>query len=142
MLQGTFKGEPVTEAKGKVQKEMIDAGLAFKYAEPEGKIISRSGDDCIVALCDQWYLDYGEASWKVQAEKLLAQLNTFQVETRNSFEGVLSWLHQWACARSHDYGRKSSNLNPHALSELDIIVVLVGKSWPKCIVEAITSNNK
>jgi len=43
---------------------------------------------------------------------------------------------------SHDYGRKSSNLNPHALSELDIIVVLVGKSWPKCIVEAITSNNK
>ena len=29
MLQGTFKGEPVTEAKGKVQKEMIDAGLAL-----------------------------------------------------------------------------------------------------------------
>lgn len=106
MLQGTFKGEPVTEAKGKVQKEMIDAGLAFKYAEPEGKIISRSGDDCIVALCDQWYLDYGEASWKVQAEKLLAQLNTFQVETRNSFEGVLSWLHQWACARSYGLGSK------------------------------------
>ena len=60
----------------------------------------------IVALCDQWYLDYGEASWKVQAEKLLAQLNTFQVETRNSFEGVLSWLHQWACARSYGLGSK------------------------------------
>lgn len=106
MLQGSFKGEPVTEAKSKVQKEMINLGLAFPYAEPEGKIISRSGDDCIVALCDQWYLDYGEPAWKAQAEKLLAQMNTFQPETRNSFEGVLSWLHQWACARSYGLGSK------------------------------------
>ncbi|WFD18644.1 leucine--tRNA ligase [Malassezia caprae] len=106
MLQGDFKGEPVQEAKNKVQKQMIEAGLAFAYAEPEGKITSRSGDDCIVALCDQWYLDYGESSWKAQAEKLLAQMNTFQPETRHSFEGVLSWLHQWACARSYGLGSK------------------------------------
>lgn len=23
--------------------------------EPEKKVISRSGDECVVALCDQWY---------------------------------------------------------------------------------------
>lgn len=106
MIIGAYKGEPVAEAKAKVQRDMIQEGLAFAYAEPEGKIISRSGDDCIVALCDQWYMDYGEPSWKAKAEKLLAQMNTYQPETRHSFEGVLSWLHQWACARSYGLGSK------------------------------------
>ncbi|PKI83407.1 leucine--tRNA ligase [Malassezia vespertilionis] len=106
MLVGSFKGEAVPEAKPKVQKELLDAGLAFAYAEPEGRIISRSADECVVALCDQWYLDYGEESWKAQAEKLLSRLNTFQPETRHSFEGVLGWLHQWACARSYGLGSK------------------------------------
>ena len=59
-----------------------------------------------MCIRDRWYLDYGEPAWKAQAEKLLAQMNTFQPETRNSFEGVLSWLHQWACARSYGLGSK------------------------------------
>ena len=33
MLQGDFKGQPVQEAKNKVQKQMIASGLAFAYAE-------------------------------------------------------------------------------------------------------------
>lgn len=106
MLAGDFKGQSVQEAKPKVRDQMIAAGLAFAYAEPEGLIISRSSDECVVALCDQWYLDYGEASWKETAAKLLAQMNTFQPETRNAFEQVLGWLHQWACARSYGLGSK------------------------------------
>lgn len=31
---------------------MIDNGFAVIYSEPESEIISRSGDSCIVALCD------------------------------------------------------------------------------------------
>jgi len=69
MLVGEFKGESVQEAKPKVREAMINAGVAFAYAEPEGMIISRSGDECVVALMDQWYLDYGEAEWRAQAEK-------------------------------------------------------------------------
>ncbi|PWN25082.1 leucyl-tRNA synthetase [Jaminaea rosea] len=106
MLVGDFKGQTVQEAKPKVRDQMIAAGLAFPYAEPEGLIISRSSDECVVALCDQWYLDYGETSWKEKAAKLLAQMNTFQPETRNAFEQVLGWLHQWACARSYGLGSK------------------------------------
>ena len=33
------------------------------YSEPERQVISRSGDECVVALTDQWYLNYGEPSW-------------------------------------------------------------------------------
>ena len=69
MLVGDFKGEPVQEAKVKVRAQMIEKGDAFAYAEPEGLVVSRSGDECVVALIDQWYMDYGEESWKVVAEK-------------------------------------------------------------------------
>ena len=69
MLVGEFKGQSVQDAKPKVRQRMIDAGLAFAYAEPEGLVISRSADECVVALMDQWYLDYGEEGWRSQVEK-------------------------------------------------------------------------
>ena len=69
MVIGDFKGESFQEAKAKVREQMIAKGLAFPYAEPEGLVVSRSGDECVVALVDQWYLDYGEPSWKEQAEE-------------------------------------------------------------------------
>ncbi|TDL26973.1 leucyl-tRNA synthetase [Rickenella mellea] len=106
MLVGEYKGLPVQEAKTKVRASMTEKGLAFAYAEPEGFVLSRSADECVVALMDQWYLDYGEAKWKAQAEKLLARMNTFGNETRHSFEGTLAWLNQWACARSYGLGSK------------------------------------
>ena len=43
---------------------MIDDGVAVPYYEPEKEVIARTGEPCIVALCDQWLLDYGEDSWK------------------------------------------------------------------------------
>lgn len=69
MLVGEFKGQAVQEAKQKVRDSMIEQGVGMAYAEPEGLIISRSADECVVALMDQWYLDYGEPAWRDQAEK-------------------------------------------------------------------------
>jgi leucyl-tRNA synthetase len=43
--------------------------VAIPYAEPESEVISRSADVCVVALVDQWYLDYGEDEWKGVAKK-------------------------------------------------------------------------
>ncbi|KZV88577.1 Nucleotidylyl transferase, partial [Exidia glandulosa HHB12029] len=106
MVVGEFKGESVQDAKPKVRAQMIKEGLALPYAEPEGLVVSRSGDECVVSLMDQWYLDYGEAKWKTQAEDLLAQMETYGTETRNSFQAVLNWLNQWACARSFGLGSK------------------------------------
>ncbi|OCH88938.1 leucine-tRNA ligase [Obba rivulosa] len=106
MLVGEFKGESVQDAKPKVRAKMIEAALAFAYAEPENLVISRSSDECVVALMDQWYLDYGEPSWRAQAEKLVARMETYNKETRNGFEGVLAWLNQWACARTYGLGSK------------------------------------
>ncbi|PSR80064.1 hypothetical protein BD289DRAFT_77163 [Coniella lustricola] len=107
ILVGKYKGEKVETAKPKVRADLIAAGEAFPYAEPEGQVVSRSGDKCIVALMDQWYLDYGEAKWRDQAiDWVQTGLNTYSNETKNAFIGVLNWLNQWACARTYGLGSK------------------------------------
>jgi leucyl-tRNA synthetase len=45
MLVGDFKGEKVEVAKPKVREQLIKGGEAFAYAEPENKVVSRSGDE-------------------------------------------------------------------------------------------------
>ena len=57
-----------SEGKGRIKHEMFEAGEALHYAEPERPVMSRSGDDCVVALTDQWYLTYGEEGWKRRTE--------------------------------------------------------------------------
>jgi leucyl-tRNA synthetase len=107
MKVGPYAGEAVEAAKPKVWKYLIDEDLAFAYAEPERRVVSRSGDDCIVALMDQWYIDYGEESWKkLVVHHLNKGLNTHGDETRNALDGVLNWLNQWACARSFGLGSR------------------------------------
>jgi leucyl-tRNA synthetase len=60
---------------------------------------------------DQWYLDYGEPSWREVAIEYVENkdghgLNTYSADTKNAFIGVLNWLNQWACARTYGLGSK------------------------------------
>lgn len=56
---------------------------------------------------DQWYLDYGEESWRKQALDYVDNgLNTYSNDTKHAFTGVLNWLNQWACARTYGLGSK------------------------------------
>ncbi|KAJ2048808.1 cytosolic leucyl tRNA synthetase [Coemansia sp. S16] len=106
MSIGEFKGLPVQVAKQMVRAQLIECHDAVPYAEPEGLVMSRSGDECVVALCDQWYITYGEEAWKALTKKCLAQLNTYSDDTRTQFEAKLDWLNEWACARSFGLGSK------------------------------------
>ena len=49
--------------KDKHKADLLAAGEGILYSEPEKLVMSRSGDECVVALTDQWYLDYGEEHW-------------------------------------------------------------------------------
>lgn len=106
MIYGPFKGEKVENAKNLVKEELIAAGKAFTYNEPEGVVMSRSGDECIVSLEDQWYLDYGEESWRTEALECLEGMQVFAPEVKNAFEGVLDWLKNWAVSRSYGLGTR------------------------------------
>ncbi|KAJ5203354.1 hypothetical protein N7449_005433 [Penicillium cf. viridicatum] len=107
LLVGKYKGEAVSEAKEKVRKDLYDSGDAFPFADPMGKVVSRSGDDCVVAYLGQWFLNYGENDAEWQQETLnhvVNNLNTYSAECRNGFEKNLSWLNRWACARTYGLG--------------------------------------
>ncbi|KAF8357755.1 lars-1 [Pristionchus pacificus] len=106
MLVGKYAGQKAGDAKKTVQTDLITEGLADKYVEPEKKIISRSGDECVVALCDQWYLNYGDEEWKAQTKTAVEQLETYSEETNTNLLRTIDWLHEHACSRSYGLGTR------------------------------------
>ena len=63
LLVGPHAGAKVCDVKAVIKAELVAAGDAVRYAEPERAVVSRSGDECVVALTDQWYIVYGEDEW-------------------------------------------------------------------------------
>lgn len=103
---GDYSGQKVQDVKKLIQDLIIKKKEAVLYKEPEKKVISRSGDECVVALCDQWYLDYGEPQWKEITEKALENVEVFHNEVRQNFIATLNWLKEHACSRSYGLGTK------------------------------------
>ncbi|KAK4530674.1 hypothetical protein CCYA_CCYA05G1531 [Cyanidiococcus yangmingshanensis] len=106
LLVGPHAGQRVQTAKPLIRQALLDQDDAVLYSEPERLVISRSGDECVVALCDQWYIDYGEEHWKQLAKTCLDAMETYHPETRRSFESVFEWLREWACSRSFGLGSR------------------------------------
>ncbi|KAK5119381.1 hypothetical protein LTR85_007737 [Meristemomyces frigidus] len=117
MIYGDYAGKTVEEAKPLVRQLLIDAGEAFAYAEPDGLVVSRSGDECVAGHLDQWFMNYGtpsksgDGTWQPAVLEHVTNekgegLNLFSTEVKNSFVQVLDWLAQWACARSYGLGTK------------------------------------
>lgn len=48
---------------------------ALIYYEPEKPVVTRSGDDAVVSLCNQWFLDYGNEDWKAKTREALGLVN-------------------------------------------------------------------
>ena len=106
MLVGEFAGKKVQDVKKDLRKYLTDRNEADTYYEPEKMIISRSGDECVVSLCDQWYINYGEEKWLGTTQGLLKNMETYHDEARKNFEHCLDWLHEYACSRTYGLGTK------------------------------------
>lgn len=106
LLVGEFAGKKVQDVKKDLRKYLVDRNEADTYYEPEKTIVSRSGDDCVVALCDQWYINYGEERWLEKTQGLLKKMETYHDEARRNFEYCLDWLHEYACSRTYGLGTK------------------------------------
>ena len=111
MIVGPYANQKIQDVKKKIQTEMIEKKEAKLYQEPEKTIISRSNDECVVALCDQWYLDYADETWKEKAREALKKLETYNDETRRNFEATLDWLQGHACSRSYGLGKKRERVS-------------------------------
>lgn len=109
MLIGEFKGESVEVAKPKVREALLKSGEAFEYAEPNGHVVSRSGDECVVAYLGQWFLNYGvnDPQWRDQVvDYVRDDMKLYYPEAKNQFERTLEWLNRWACARTYGLGSR------------------------------------
>ena len=103
---GPYKGQLVKDVKDKVKEDLIKTGEADTYYEPEGLIKNRVGQECVVALVDQWYLKYGEKEYKdfclnyIKSDKF----NSYSSSTLKGFEQVLGWLSSWGLSRTFGLG--------------------------------------
>jgi leucyl-tRNA synthetase len=107
MLVGPHKGKKVSEAKPLIKKEMMDAGQACLYFEPESKVVSRTNDECVVASTDQWYLAYGEESWTQAVKQHVlnaARFDAYDATALSRYEYTVDWLKEWACTRQFGLG--------------------------------------
>jgi leucyl-tRNA synthetase len=97
----------VCDAKPIVRKSLIDRGDALPYFEPESTVIGRSGDECVVALTDQWYLSYGDEQWRSMISKHVhdpASFNPYNAAVLEAFDKAIDWLKEWACSREFGLG--------------------------------------
>ena len=107
MIKGEFAGKSVQEAKKLVKERLIELGLAANYYEPESVVMSRSGDECVVALCDQWYITYGEPEWLAQVENHLR--TNFEMYNPSALQALIAsvqWFKDWACSRTFGLGSR------------------------------------
>lgn len=59
-----------------------------------------------MALCDQWFLNYGDEEWKAKVKKWLDSMELFHDEVRRNFEATLDWLQEHACSRTYGLGTR------------------------------------
>nr|GEW63021.1 leucine--tRNA ligase, cytoplasmic-like [Tanacetum cinerariifolium] len=58
MIAGQHAEIHVQDAKSLIRAYLLELQLAVVYGEPKKKVMSRSGDECMVALTDQWMVNY------------------------------------------------------------------------------------
>ena len=108
MIVGVAEGKLVQDAKPLVRQHMIDSNLAASYSEPESPVISRQGEECVVALVDQWLLKYGEEEWRGHLLEHIksANFNAYSAQCQAMFEDKVNWLKEWGCSRTYGLGTR------------------------------------
>lgn len=74
----------------------------IEFWEPEKEVISRSGDVCIVANLEQWYIKYGNF------EPLLNHIEKMKFKPKELIPGTKN-LKNWPCTRQYGLGTKFMN---------------------------------
>ncbi|GFS17465.1 leucine--tRNA ligase, cytoplasmic [Elysia marginata] len=89
-----------------LREQMIKKGEALVYMEPERRVMSRSGNECVVAWCKQWYLDYGAPDWRALSKRCLSKMHLFFDQVRVDFEKTMDELNEHACSRTDGLGSR------------------------------------
>ncbi|MFQ6012628.1 MAG: leucine--tRNA ligase [Thermoplasmata archaeon] len=104
---GAFAGLKVEEAKEKVKAQMLANGEADILLEPSGPVVCRCLTPAIVKVVEnQWFLVYGEPTWKARVHELLDEVTLYPEAIRKRFHNVIDWLRDWACTHHQGLGTR------------------------------------
>ncbi len=102
-----FGSLTVAEAKEAVKPWLLERGEAGLMYEPEGKVVTRHGNEAVVKIVsDQWFLAYGDPDWKDTVHKALDEMKITPEIARKQYHIVVDWLNDWACARETGLGTR------------------------------------
>ncbi|MFB5598199.1 MAG: leucine--tRNA ligase, partial [Nitrosopumilaceae archaeon] len=103
-----FAGKKVSESKDEIKDWLSEQKHSDILLELTNMPVRcRCGTECVVKiLSNQWFLNYGDKSWKEKATKCLDSMSILPQEIVNEFHYVIGWLRERACARQHGLGTK------------------------------------
>jgi len=82
-----------------------DNTAPFSYYEPEKEVISRSGDVCVVAPSEQWFINYNDAIVKEKITNFVQNvLATYDEGVKTQFINAVEWLGEWPVTRNYGLG--------------------------------------
>ena len=101
--------------------------IDLEYEMPENRVVSRSGDVCIVAEIDQWLINYSNEKINTPIKKYIEKnLELADESTRKIFLDGVEWLKEWPCSRNYGLGTTLPETNDliDSLSDSTIYMAL------------------
>lgn len=105
------------------KNNIINSDNGFIYCEPASQVISRSGDECVVCLTDQWFINYDKQELKeMVSNHIKNKMYHFDEGVKNQLLEMSNWITDWPCSRSIGLGTKllDTNLLIDSLSDSTI----------------------
>lgn len=102
---GRYAGRTVAEAKDVLSKDLMEQGIVDLLYETSGQVVCRCRTPCHVRLVsDQWFIDYGNPTWKETTRAVLAAMRVIPDKLRSSFQYYIDWMREKPCARKIGFG--------------------------------------
>lgn len=103
---GECAGMTVQQAQTFLKKKLV-MNDAVMFYELEGKVVCRCLTPSVIKIVsDQWFLKYGNESWKKEVHAALDRLKLYPEQVRQQFNYVIDWLNDWACAHHQGAGTR------------------------------------
>ncbi len=146
---GRFKQVPVKHAKKLITEWLLEKKEAdFIYELSAKPIYCRCGGEIIIkAVKDQWFIDYGNISWKKKVKEHIRNMNFYPSEYQNELPGIIDWLEARPCVRRKGLGTKfpfNRNWVIEAISDSTIYMAfyIVSKYFNQGKIKMVDLNEK
>ncbi|KAM0675748.1 hypothetical protein GVAV_000523 [Gurleya vavrai] len=78
----------------------------LRFYKCASTVKSRSNAICLVALTDQWFLDYDNLDWKDKARSCINEMINLTEDVKLNLFNALNWINKWGFSRSFGLGTK------------------------------------